>query len=240
MGTARYCGLVEFEPNECANKHAAKIYFDLPLQYPHFLRVPLCALQCTDVQYIRRGTRIHFSLKIDRKRKRIVGVKRISAPNNQLLTFLLGERGEFYRWRNINCKLKLPPIRCCDTDLLFGFVRSLDIRGKFGVIEVVSKSASYEPVLFWFDNVLFAANECANKYLKQSSVVQFNVTMNERYKHRKIKQDEEGNRWNEDPQTWLSLKAINIASLGHETYLRQPPLFKMKHVELLNQSEEIL
>eukprot|EP01084_Bolivina_argentea_P181699 313772_1 len=92
-GDIRYCGLVEFNAYEIANMNGAKIYFDNIKLYPRTLNVDLNELQCTDIKYIERGTRIEFSLNIDRNKRIIIGVKNITGPNGMLLTYLKGERG---------------------------------------------------------------------------------------------------------------------------------------------------
>lgn len=243
----RYRGLVEFNAyqGDPSVMYAAKIYFDEITLYPRTLRMNLNELQCTDVKYIARGTRVEFSLNIDTEKMMITGVRNITAPNGRLLTYLTGEVGEFFRWRNINCDTKLPSILNEVGDevwsgnvSLIGFIRHLDVKGNFGVIEIISNNACYEPVFFWYNDVLFERKEV--KDIKVASVVEFNITINRQcYLHKshllnRIKRENvNGNTWAQDPICFLTAQAINIVSYGYDKYLNDAPSFKMADVRCL-------
>ena len=245
--TTRYRGLIELNVYEVGMTENVKIYFDDIRVYPRTLYVRFSELQCTDIQYIRPGTRVEFNVEIDRERRAIVGVRNITAPNGRLLTFLDRQRGEFYRWRNINCKERLPSILTekgygieeeGTQKPLVGFIRDLDFKGHCGVIEIVSRFARYERVFFWFRDVLF---ERANRRsLRVSSVVEFQVTANYQcYRYSMAganvqigqEQGDAESSWTKDPRSSLMAKAIEIVSYQHDRYLSDPPWFDMSHVD---------
>ena len=78
---------------------------------------------------------------------------------------------------------------------------------------------------------------------KTGSLVQFNVTINRQcYFHGShlLNQTEDkckinGNKWAQDPLSYLTEMAVNIVSYGHSEHLNHPPMFKMSDIECVIQ-----
>eukprot|EP01084_Bolivina_argentea_P201093 343787_1 len=110
----------------------------------------------------------------------------------------------------VNCNVQLPSVidelgdaLWRDHIVLNGFIRDLDVKGQCGVIEIVSNHACYEPVFFWFTDVVLEDSSL----LKVSSVVQFTAAINT-HSYLYSLQSKQKQKWNTDPRSYLTVKAV--------------------------------
>ena len=229
-GTKTYSGIIEFEPNVVPTKGEEKLFPDL--MYYESIALDRNKIQATDVKDIRRGTRVEFT--IDHRSKQILD---ICGPNGRLITFLNGERGNFYRWRNLSCDTKLPCIEYIENKLYYGFIRDVVFEEHFGIIECISNDACYQAIYFDFQDVVAAPQVFdIESTIKPSSIVEFELVSSEKYNSPPLISSSISTHWYENPKALLQIKAKRVRSFKEE-YLMENKLFDFqKHMKLLSRA----
>lgn len=228
-----YHGLIEFAVNSVPIKGNERIFFE---KYNLSMSFERSELQSTDIQNIRRCTKVEFYVGNDLK------IKHITGPRQKLLTYFNGQRGQFYRWRNINCNQKLECFRptnvenCNSMDFnIRGFITFVNVEKHCGIIEVIEYHACYQAIYFEFHDVIVGEKIDIEDVIKISTIVQFDVECNESFMYFMKNENDV------DPKFHLENKAIQIKSLNCDRYLtNNPPMFDMlRHCHLAYNKREV-